>query len=97
MRNGLSATEVWVKAIGIPDNAPITIVLNDKGKKESATLVSDHVNRGEQVLAIDLLFFGDASPGVSEYAQRYCQVGKIRADCPDENQPAHLSRLSIST
>ena len=75
MRNGLSATGVWVKAIGIPDNAPITIVLNDKGKKESATLVSDHVNRGEQVLAIDLLFFGDASPGVSEYAQLLAAIG----------------------
>ena len=75
MRNGLSATGVWVKAIGIPDNAPIAIVLNDKGKKESATLTSDHVNRGEQVLAIDLLFFGDASPGVSEYAQLLAAIG----------------------
>ena len=75
MRNGLSATGVWVKAIGIPDKAPISIVLNDKGKKESATVVSDRVNRGEQVLAIDLLFFGDASPGVSEYAQLLAAIG----------------------
>jgi len=75
MRNGLSATGVWVKAIGIPDNAPFTIVLNDKGKKESATVVSDRVNRGEQVLALDLLFFGDASPDVSEYAQLLAAIG----------------------
>src|SRR5439155_6862865 len=59
----------------IPDKAPISIVLNDKGKKESAPVVSDRVNRGEQVLAIDLLFFGDASPGVTEYAQLLAAIG----------------------
>ncbi len=62
MNNGLSATGVWLKAIAIPDNAPITIVLNDRGKQRAADEVSDRVNRGEQVLALDLLFFGDASP-----------------------------------
>jgi dienelactone hydrolase len=63
LNNGLSATGVWLKAIAIPDNAPITVVLNDQGKQRAASEVSDRVNRGEQVLALDLLFFGDASPG----------------------------------
>jgi dienelactone hydrolase len=75
MRNGLSATGVWVKAIGTADDAPITLVLNDKGKKELVAVASDRVNRGEQVLAVDLLFFGDASPGVTEYAQLLAAIG----------------------
>lgn len=62
MNNGLNASGVWLKAIAIPDNAPITVVLNDQGKQRAADEVSDRVNRGEQVLALDLLFFGDASP-----------------------------------
>ena len=60
MSNGLSANAVCLKAINAPDNAPATVVLNDKGKKAAGTEVSDRVNRSEQVLAIDLLFTGDA-------------------------------------
>ena len=60
MSNGLSANGVWLKAIEAPDPAPATIMLNDKGKKASGVEVADRVNRGEQVLALDLLFTGDA-------------------------------------
>jgi len=60
--NGLSATAVWAKAISSPNDAPSTIVLNDSGKNAAALEVSSRVNRGEQVLAADLLFTGDATP-----------------------------------
>ncbi|PYV07215.1 MAG: hypothetical protein DMG26_00925 [Acidobacteria bacterium] len=60
--NGLSATGVWLKAIESPADAPATIVLNDQGRKAAAAEVSDRVNRGQQVLALDLLFFGDMVP-----------------------------------
>jgi hypothetical protein len=79
MTNGLSATGVWVKATTTPDSAPITIVLGDKGKKASADRISDLVNRGEQVLALDLLFFGDAkpdNPGPEEYAHALATIGE---------------------
>ena len=56
--NGLSGAGVWLKGIAAPDNGPVTIVLNDKGYKESGEIVAEHVNRGEQVLALDLLFNG---------------------------------------
>jgi hypothetical protein len=59
LSNGLSATGVWLKAIESPDDAPMTVVLNDRGKKASGVEVSDRVNRGEQVLALDLMFTGD--------------------------------------
>src|SRR6185503_149569 len=60
--NGLSAAGVWAKAINSPDGSPATIVLHDKGKKAAASTVSDRLNSGDQVLAVDLVFTGDAAP-----------------------------------
>jgi dienelactone hydrolase len=62
LSNGLSATGVWLKANDAGENAPATIVLNDKGYKASSEAVSEHVNHGEQVLALDLLFNGFTRP-----------------------------------
>jgi dienelactone hydrolase len=72
MTDGLSANAVWVRAIGQPDNAPVTVVLNDKGKSAAGAEVAERVNRGEQVLALDLLFIGDAWKGASGYS--YAQI-----------------------
>ncbi|MFN0171436.1 MAG: alpha/beta hydrolase family protein [Bryobacteraceae bacterium] len=58
--NGLSATAVWFRALTTPRDAPMVFVLHDAGKKEAAALVSDRVNRGEQVVAFDPIFSGDA-------------------------------------
>jgi len=60
--NGLSATGVRAKAITSPDGSPATILLSDQGKKVVARQTSDRLNRGEQVLAADLVFTGDAAP-----------------------------------
>jgi len=60
MADGLCANAVWVRAIGQPDNAPVTVILNDKGKSAAGAEIAERVNRGEQVLALDLLFIGDA-------------------------------------
>ncbi len=60
--NGLSATGIWLKAISGPADGPITVVLADQGYKSSAEVISEHVNRGEQVLALDLLFNGATAP-----------------------------------
>ena len=60
MEGGLSASGVWLKAIEAPENSPITIVLDDRSRAHSAAHVADRVNRGEQVLALDLTFTGEA-------------------------------------
>jgi hypothetical protein len=69
LSNGLSATGVWLRDVQTPDRAPLTIVINDKGKKGAATEVWDQapevanrIERGEQVLALDLMGMGDAAP-----------------------------------
>jgi dienelactone hydrolase len=60
--NGLSATGEWLKAIAVPGIPPAAIVLNDSGREESASVVSARVNRGQQVLALDVIFNGEMRP-----------------------------------
>lgn len=60
--NKLRATGVRLKTIAAPDSALLTIILNDQGKSAAEAEVSGRLNRGEQVLALDLLLTGDASP-----------------------------------
>jgi len=69
LSNGLSATGVWLKDIPTPADAPLTVLLNDKGKKAAGAEVWDRgpevanrMDRGEQVLVLDLVFTGDAAP-----------------------------------
>jgi hypothetical protein len=69
LANGLSAAGVWAKTIASAEGAPATIVLNDKGKKASDGVVSDRLNRGDQVLAVDLLFTGDAAPNQEDFEE----------------------------
>jgi dienelactone hydrolase len=92
MNNGLSADAVWVKAITSPETAPATIVLNDKGKSATGEAVSDRVNRGEQVLALDLIFSGDAWKGTSPYA--YEQILHGLGDRPLGLEVAQLLELA---
>jgi len=66
--NGLGATGIWVAGNHVAADARFTIVLNDKGYKSSAQMVADRVNRGEQVLALDPLFFGATSPDETDPA-----------------------------
>ena len=71
-QRGLNVDGLWLKAIDAPGDAPATLVLHDKGRKAAAPEVEARVNRGEQVLALDLLFIGDAwksDDGPHAYAQ----------------------------
>jgi dienelactone hydrolase len=68
MSNGLSATGVWLKEVQIGEHPPLTIVIHDKGKKAAASEtwdrvpeVAQRIERGEQVLAADVLGTGDAA------------------------------------
>jgi hypothetical protein len=60
MSDGLMTNGLWLRPIGAPDTAAATIVLDDKGKGAASEAVTDRLNRGEQVLAADLPFQGDA-------------------------------------
>jgi len=69
LSDGLSATGIWMKAVATPDDAPLTIVMDDKGKKAAGEevwnrmpWVADLVDRGQQVLVLDAIFSGDSAP-----------------------------------
>jgi dienelactone hydrolase len=66
--DGLSATGVWLAAISSQADAPVTIVLNDKGYKASESMVTARINRGEQVLALDTILNGATTPKESDAA-----------------------------
>jgi len=76
--NGLFAVGVLVSAISAPESAPVTIVLDDRGRKAASAIVSDRVNRGERTLVLDLLLRGEmvpGNPGVPEFAQLLAATG----------------------
>jgi hypothetical protein len=69
MSNGLSATGVWTKSIWTPKGAPLVVMINDQGRAGVDGQVWDHVPEaanlvatGRQVLALSILFTGDATP-----------------------------------
>jgi dienelactone hydrolase len=66
--NSLTGTGIWVAGRAATTDAPLTILLNDKGYKASAEGVAERVNRGEQVLVFEPLFFGSTTPDETEPA-----------------------------
>jgi dienelactone hydrolase len=92
MDNGLSASGVGLKGIVTPDRAPVTVVLNDQGRKAAASDISDRVNRDEQVLALDLTFFGDAWKDNEPFS--YAQILDGEGDRPLGVQAAQLLKIA---
>jgi dienelactone hydrolase len=72
MDNGLAASGVWVKGIDARADAHVTLVLHDQGRQAAAADVSTRVNRDEQVLALDLTFFGDTWKDLQPFS--YVQI-----------------------
>jgi dienelactone hydrolase len=97
LNNGLSATGIWVKAITSPDNAPATVVLKDEGKYSAAADVSERVNRGEQVLALDLLFTGDASPEDTPATEKPQYLAQLMATMGDRPLGIEVAQLVAIT
>jgi len=92
MNNGLSANGVWLKGIVTAEKTPVTIVLNDAGKKAAHAEVSHGVNRDEQVLALDLMFMGDAWKDNEPYS--YAQILDGLGDRPLGMEAAQLIEIA---
>jgi len=60
--NELSANGILLREEAAPEDAAATIVLDDKGYKAATNRVTQYLDRGEQVLALDLFFNGDLLP-----------------------------------
>jgi dienelactone hydrolase len=99
MSNGLSAAGVWLKGTGAKAAAPLTIVVNDEGKKaagseqwDRVSEVGDRLDRGEQVLALDLLFTGDAAP--DQPRELLCEMLAAAGDRPLGLEAAQLAGIA---
>ncbi len=92
--NGLSATGVLFQAIGGGSDArPATIVLHDEGRGAAAEAVSERVNRGERVLAAELIFTGETTlPG--DRPERNIQVLAAIGERPLGVEVAQLLALA---
>jgi hypothetical protein len=89
MNNGLSANGIWLRSVfQSSDTAPVTIVLNDGGKEAGASAVFQRSSRGEQVLALDLMFMGPAWK--NEYPFLFAQMVDGVGDRPLGIQAAQL-------
>jgi hypothetical protein len=75
--NRVSASGVWLRSIAqSSETAPVTIVLNDDGKEAATGVVADRLARGEQVLALDVIFSGKSwKDQAFEFAQMLDVVG----------------------
>ena len=62
LSDGLGASAVWLRPRNGGADAPLTIVLHDDGRAAAAPLAAERLGQGEQVLALDPLFFGDMVP-----------------------------------
>ena len=93
LNNGLSANGIWLRSIlQSSDNAPVTIVLNDKGREASSEAVLSRFSRGEQVLALDLMFTGSAWK--DEYPFLFAEMLDSLGDRPLGMQAAQLIRIA---
>lgn len=93
LSNGLSASGMWLRSIiQSTDTAPVTIVLNDDGRAAAADAVWQRFSRGEQVLALDLMFTGSPWKGkdIFEFAQMLGGLGER----PLGLQAAQLIRIA---
>ena len=93
MSNGLSASGVWLRSIlQSSDSAPVTLVLDDNGREAAAEVVSDRVNRGEQVLALDLMFTGSSWKDTQPY--QFAQLLHGLGDRPMGMEAAQLTTIA---
>jgi dienelactone hydrolase len=93
LSNGLSANGIWLRSIQqSSDGAPVTIVLNDKGREASGEAALQRFSRGEQVLALDLMFTGQAWK--NEYPFLFTEMLDALGDRPLGMQAAQLIRIA---
>ncbi|MDX6458769.1 MAG: hypothetical protein QOE55_2466 [Acidobacteriaceae bacterium] len=64
--NGLSATGVLFRSVNAPETAATTVLISDLGMASTVDEVGNDVSRGQRVLVLDPLFFGQNIPGARD-------------------------------
>jgi len=99
LSNGLPAGGIWMKKVATPNDAPLIIVLNDGGMKAAGKAtwdrtpeIADRLDRGEQVLALEVLFTGDSAP--DQPAHLFTEMMAATGDRPLGIESAQLLALA---
>lgn len=76
--NGLSATGILFRSLAATEHPPTTVLLSDGGMSTTIDDVGNDVDRGQQVLVLDPLFFGESVPNhsVLQYAELLNTIGE---------------------
>lgn len=80
--NGLSATGIQFRSVTAPETAPTTILMADAGMPSTMVDVADDVDRGQRVLVLNPLFFGEGKlnaedrSGATVFAQLLTALGE---------------------
>src|SRR5215469_7011364 len=93
LNNGQSASGIWLRSIlQSSDRSPVTIVLNDDGKEGCTQAALERFSRGEQVLALDLMFMGSAWKGKDPFL--FAQILDSLGDRSLGMEAAQLIRIA---
>ena len=93
MSNGFTVNGVWLRAIGIGDHAPVTVILNDAGKKAAARKFRTESIGGSK--SLPSTFFLPVTPGgIGRRRQAYTEILHGTGDRPIGLQAAQLIELS---
>jgi dienelactone hydrolase len=80
--NGLSATGVLFESAVRPENGGLTLIVAYAGRASAIDEIGNDVDRGQRVLVLEPLFFGESVPGTTEhpgmsnYAQMLSAIGE---------------------
>jgi hypothetical protein len=76
--NGLSATGILFRSLSAAEHPATTVLLSDGGMPTTIDDVGNHVDRGQQVLVLSPLFFGESMPdhSASQYAALLNTLGE---------------------
>lgn len=90
---GLAATGAWLRRLDAPEDTPATILLNDRGRRAASGAAHAALDRGDLVLALDLLFTGDAAPD-KPAAGQWAQMLAATGEPPLGIRAAHLVAIA---
>jgi dienelactone hydrolase len=72
--NGLSAPGVLLESTRRPPNGGLTVLLSDRGRGSMAVEAGNALSRGQRVLVLEPLFFGENVPGEAGDVVTYSQM-----------------------
>jgi len=92
--NGLSAPGVLIQSALRPRSGGATLLLSDSGRASMAAEAGNDVDRGQRVLVLDPLLFGENIPGSLDDLASYAQMLNTVGDRPLGLEAAQVAAIA---